>query len=420
MTHPAKRRSPDDILESTGLAAGQILPGTRYKIIGALAEGGMGAVLEAEHIGLKKPVVVKLIHDKIAGQRELDRMRVEAQTLAALNHPNIVQVSDFGQTENGKTFLVMERLYGKTLGDEIVDRRFLPVAEAIEITLQILAGLGAAHEAGILHRDIKAANVFLCNAAADDGQRIVKLLDFGAAKILRSSEDAAGRAPAPLAFPTEEGFTIGTPRFFSPEQASAKPLDARSDLYAVGLLLYSTIVGHGPFVHIAGETAIKMAHIELIPSPPSTYATQPITPELDRALMKCLEKNPDDRFQTARAFAAELSAIASGRSSRVARSEDRAFDSFKPSLSTSLITEPLPALGKPDHENQPRDNALDRPRDNALDLPRDNALDRPRDNALDRPLAPRDARPRALIVAIAVSALALVVVAIALVLRLTR
>jgi serine/threonine-protein kinase len=288
-----------------------ILPGTPYRILAKLAEGGMGQVLDAEHIGLRKRVVVKLLHETLEGRRDLlDRMRVEAQALALLSHPNIVQVTDFGTTSDGKTFLVMERLIGKTLGKEISERRPLPVAEAIAIIQQVLAGLAAAHAAGIIHRDIKLENVFLCDGAG--GPRYVKLLDFGLVKLLPEDAARPRTTPAvePLQFPTNIAAWVGTPAFLSPEQAERRPVDARSDIYAVGLLLYILVTGKAPFDHIKSFNGMLDAHATLPPEHPSKIAPQPIPEALDRAIMKALAKQPADRFATAAAFSAELAKIA--------------------------------------------------------------------------------------------------------------
>jgi serine/threonine protein kinase len=304
-THPEGPR-PQTPLEPS------ILPGTPYRVLAKLAEGGMGQVLDAEHIGLRKRVVVKLLREKLEGRRDLlDRMRLEAQALALLNHPNIVQVTDFGVTSDGRTFLVMERLFGKTLGAEISERRPLPIGEAIEIIQQVLAGLGAAHEAGIIHRDIKLENVFLCDGAGKT--RHVKLLDFGLVKVL--PEDPAARPRAawpvePLKFPTESGASVGTRAFLSPEQAQGNPVDARTDIYAVGLMLYILVTGKIPFNHIKSSKGMLDAHTCLLPDRPSQIAPQPIPEALDSAIMKALEKQPADRFATAAAFSTELAKIA--------------------------------------------------------------------------------------------------------------
>ncbi|XXY53924.1 serine/threonine-protein kinase [Sorangium sp. So ce269] len=285
-----------------------LLYGTPYRPVRRLGRGGMGEVIEAAHVGLDKPVVVKLLHRDLNREpRLVERMRVEAQSLARLAHPNLVTVTDFGRTAEGRTFLVMERLHGRTLREELAARGALPALEAIDLVTQTLAGLAAAHGAGIVHRDVKLDNLFVCDADAQ-GRRMVKVLDFGIAKVVASAGD--GRAPAPSLYQTEEGVVVGTPRYLSPEQASGEAVDARSDVYAAGVVLYTLLAGRGPFEHVRPVHELLRAHASEVPAPPSRYAPRPVPPELDRAIMRALEKRPELRFPSAAAFAAELSRIA--------------------------------------------------------------------------------------------------------------
>ncbi len=286
-----------------------LLAGTPYRMVAPLGRGGMGEVVEAEHVALGKRVVVKLLHLTLADRPDLvDRMRVEAQSLARLVHPNLVAVTDFGQTPDGRTYLVMERLYGRTLREELKDRGPLPAGEIVDIGRQALAGLSVAHEAGIVHRDVKLDNLFLCDALAD-GRRLVKVLDFGIAKVLANAGD--GRAPAPLAFPTEEGVSVGTPRFFSPEQARGQPVDARTDIYAMGAVMYALATGRGPFDHKATIYELTRAHAMEPPPRPSEVASATVHPELERVILKALEKKPEDRYPSAAELSAELARVSS-------------------------------------------------------------------------------------------------------------
>jgi serine/threonine-protein kinase len=268
----------------------------------------MGEVVLAEHLGLGKRVVVKLLHEDLAKDPALaKRMQIEARSLAALTSPYIVQVTDFGQTATGRTYIVMERLVGRTLGAELHARGALPVAEAIGYVVQVLAGLEAAHAAGIVHRDIKPENVFLCDATKD-APRTVKILDFGVAKVLDVADELA--RPAFPRLVTEEGGIVGTPRVVAPEQALGKPVDARTDVYAAGLLLYTAIAGRGPFAHLKDATELLKANVMERPAPLSTKA--PIPHALEAAVERALEKRPADRFPSAEAFAVELRRIAAG------------------------------------------------------------------------------------------------------------
>ncbi|WP_438015948.1 serine/threonine-protein kinase [Sorangium sp. So ce315] len=285
-----------------------LLFGTPYRPVRRLGRGGMGEVIEAAHVGLDKPVVVKLLHRDLNREpRLVERMRVEAQSLARLAHPNLVTVTDFGRTAEGRTFLVMERLHGRTMREELAARGALPALEALDLVMQALAGLAAAHGAGIVHRDVKLENLFVCDADAQ-GRRAVKVLDFGIAKVVAPGGD--GRAPAPSLYQTEEGVLVGTPRYLSPEQACGLAVDARTDVYAAGVVLYTLVAGRGPFEHVGPIHELLRAHASEIPAPPSCHAPRPVPPELDRAVMRALEKRPELRFPDAAAFAAELSRIA--------------------------------------------------------------------------------------------------------------
>ncbi len=267
----------------------------------------MGEVVLAEHIGLGKRVVVKLLHPQFARDPSVGRrMQIEARSLAALTSPHIVQVIDFGQSAKGRTYIVMEWLIGRTLGAELKERRTLPCAEATGYVVEVLAGLHAAHALGIIHRDIKGDNIFLCDATKDT-PRIIKILDFGVAKILSVATEV-GR-PAFPHLVTTEGNIVGTPRVVAPEQARGKPVDARTDVYAVGLLLYSLVVGHGPFAHIEDPIELLKANATVRPAPPLQVAAQRIPPALNAAILRALEKQPEDRFQSAEEFANELRAI---------------------------------------------------------------------------------------------------------------
>ena len=264
----------------------------------------MGEVVEAEHRALGKTVVVKLLQRDLAGRPDLvDRMRLEGQALARLEHENLVAVIDLQVTLEGRPYLVMERLRGRTLRDELEQRGALPAAEAIDLARQALAGLSAAHEAGIVHRDVTLANLFLCDPRPGATHRVLKLLDFGLAKVVSS---AGGRAPRPLAASTEEGLTMGTPRFFSPEQAAGTSVDARTDVYAMGIVLYTMVAGRGPFADLVAVQDLIDAHQTVTPSRPSIHAPHPLPEGLDEVIARAMAKRPDDRFADAGSFARAL------------------------------------------------------------------------------------------------------------------
>jgi eukaryotic-like serine/threonine-protein kinase len=292
---PASPRRPPDPLH-----------GTPYRALGPLGFGGMSEVLEAEHQGLRKRVVVKLLREELASDvRFVDRLRIEAQALAAISHPNIVSVTDLGQTVKGRPFIVMERLYGRTLRQELTARGAIAPAEAIEIVRQVLDGLGAAHRLGIVHRDVKLDNIIVCEPVGQ-AARVVKVLDFSIAKVL-----AAHTVVAAPECPTEEGMLVGTPRFVAPEQVKFQKVDARTDIYAAGLTLYTLVAGRGPFEHIDDALRLLNAHVSQRPAPPSHYAPRPLPPELDEAILRALAKSPEQRFQSAELFALALARISS-------------------------------------------------------------------------------------------------------------
>jgi eukaryotic-like serine/threonine-protein kinase len=287
------------------------LTGTPYRIIGRVGEGGMGEVYEVQHVVLGRVMIAKILRESLASDRGLiDRMRVEAQALGALSHPNIVEVVHFDWTRDGRPYFVMEKLHGRTLGDELRARGCVPPGEAIEITCQALAGLEAAHQIGLVHRDIKLENLFLHSPG--EGRRVLKILDFGITKVLGGAE----RGPAPPILPTADGAIVGTPRYVSPEQVLGRPIDGRADLYAIGLVLYAVVAGRGPFDHIRGSDLFD-AHVRLEPDPPSSHAPQPLAAELDAVILRALSKDPADRFQRAAELAHALDRIARTLSSPV-------------------------------------------------------------------------------------------------------
>jgi serine/threonine-protein kinase len=304
----AARREQSPLAGDGGPApAADALAGTPYRFVRKIGRGGMGEVVEAEHVALGKRVVVKLLHRSLASRPDLvDRMRLEAQALARLAHPNLVVVHDYGRTPEGRPYIVMEQLVGRTLREELRSRGRLPPAEAIELVRQTLSGLAAAHALGLVHRDVKLENLFVCDAA--EGARTLKVLDFGIAKVLPAARSPG--APEPLAFPTEEGVAIGTPRFFAPEQARGQAVDARTDVYATGVVLYTLLAGRGPFDHLHALYELSQAQADEMPAPPSHHAGVPLPEDLERAVLRAIAKRPEDRFQSAAAFSGALERVA--------------------------------------------------------------------------------------------------------------
>jgi serine/threonine-protein kinase len=266
--------------------AGKVLQG-RYRLRSILAEGGMGVVWQAERVGIERPVVVKFLQAVLSERPgAVDRFEREARATARLNHPNCVQLVDFGLDE-GQPYLVVEYVEGQTLAG-ILEHGPLDARRAARIAIQVLAGLEHAHERGILHRDMKPANLMIVEAVGYED--FVKILDFGLAKIVN---DADRREV------TVHGVALGTPGYMSPEQAAGMPSDLRADLYSVGAVLYHLITGVKVF---EGDTvhSILRKHREDTP-PPARKLRGPgaISAELDAVVNRALVRDVDKRFQTA-------------------------------------------------------------------------------------------------------------------------
>jgi serine/threonine-protein kinase len=270
-----------------------------YRLRCKIGEGGAAEVFEAERIAGGERAAIKILRHRHEGDAvAVERMRFEAEALMRLRHPNVVAVEGFGTTTDGRPYVVMELLRGHRLLDVLRDRGCLPVPEAAELVQQLLAGLGAAHAFGIVHRDVKLENLFLCEG--DGGRRALKILDFGIAKLL----PGAAHAPPLPAVRSREGVLLGTPKFLSPEQALCRPVDARTDVYGACLAMYELVAGRAPFDHVDGYAELLQAHVSEDPRPPSALASQPIEPAVDDVILRGLAKRPDDRW----ASAAELSA----------------------------------------------------------------------------------------------------------------
>jgi len=284
-----------------------VAPGSRlgpYQIISQLGQGGMGIVFRARDTKLERDVAVKVLPKNLAEDPDaLGRFEREARTVAALSHPNILAIHDFGR-EEGTIYAAMELLEGETLRQRLADGA-LPTRKAIEIALGIAAGLAAAHDKGIVHRDLKPENVFLLGS----GQ--VKILDFGLAHVDPVAPEGADIQTMSLA--TEPGRVMGTVGYMAPEQVRGKAVDARADIFSFGAVLYEMLTGKRAF---RGESPVETLNAILKEDPPSLFeSTKNVSPALERIVRRCLEKRPEERFRTAHDLAIALDAISTATSS---------------------------------------------------------------------------------------------------------
>ena len=267
----------------------------RYLIKRLVGKGGMGAVYEADHVGLDKRVAVKVILDRYTEDREaVSRFHREARTASRIGHENIVDVTDIAEVD-GRHFIVMEYLEGRDLATELRTAGPMNPRRAIDIVCQVLAGLAAAHEAQVLHRDMKPENVFLCEGR--NRRDFVKIMDFGISKFI-TAHDSNVRL-------TGTGKVVGTPLYMAPEQARGdEHLDHRVDIYAVGIMLFELLAGRPPFV---ASSYLGVLTQHLSERPPSLTNLRADIPEgLVAAVERALEKDPADRYASAREFAAAI------------------------------------------------------------------------------------------------------------------
>ncbi|MBI5490201.1 MAG: serine/threonine protein kinase [Deltaproteobacteria bacterium] len=283
---------------------GRLLEG-KYRVSRLIGEGGMGAVYQAEHTLIGRPVAVKVLHGDFAKNPEvLERFRREARAATAIRHPNIIEVTDMGMTSEGQPFLVMELLEGAPLSSMIGEGRTIPVARIADLLAQVLDALEAAHAKGIVHRDLKPDNVFVVRVG--NRPEFVKLLDFGISKM---TDPAAGGLSM-----TRTGSVMGTPNYMAPEQAMGrKDCDHRVDLWAVGVMLYEALTGRLPY---QGDNYNELLTAILMTTPPAPRAVNAaIDPALERVVLRALAKDREQRYQLPAEFKNELNVAARGAGS---------------------------------------------------------------------------------------------------------
>src|SRR5213593_3680645 len=291
-------RSVDDPLLGQTLAE-------KYLIEKLVKRGGMGAVYQGKHVLMDKTVAIKVLRPSLAvDDAVVARFSREAKAASRISHPHAVNVTDFGESENGVVFLVMEYLDGRTLKEIIRHEGPMSLERVVEIIRQVAGALDAAHAGGVIHRDLKSDNIMLVR---HNGDEWAKVLDFGIAKI---------RLPEGVHDPdlTAPDLVIGTPQYMSPEQCSeARTIDARSDVYSLGVIVFEMLAGKVPFT---GESATSIMMKQVQEPPPSLLALRPDLPVgLEGVIQRALAKQPADRFQTASELSDALSNAASGKAS---------------------------------------------------------------------------------------------------------
>jgi len=313
--------------------------GDKYLIERKLGEGGMGVVYLARHKAIGKRFAIKLLHgDAVKDPEVVERFKVEAQAASAIGSEHIIDITDFADLPGGATYFVMEFLDGRGLTKLFEELKRVPTNRLARIAKQIALGLGAAHQAGIVHRDLKPDNVFLCKRSGGETD-FVKVLDFGIAKV--------GQNASKL---TKAGAIFGTPHYMSPEQASGSPVDHRTDIYALGVILYEGAVGRVPF-DADNFMGILTQHMYKAPVPPRALPECPpdLSPGLEVIIMRCLRKKPEERYATMEELAEDLDRLMRGEVPKAAH-EMMALSAGYQSIAASALSAagmPKPIPGEP-------------------------------------------------------------------------
>jgi serine/threonine-protein kinase len=259
----------------------------RYRVMAPIGRGAMGMVYRAEHVQISKVMAIKLLHPELQQNPEnVARFHREAESASRLNHPNTVHVFDFGRTESGSLYLVMEYVDGDDLAKVLDKDGPMPFGRVAYLCAQVAGSVEDAHAAGIVHRDLKPENIVISEGR--DGET-AKVLDFGLAKLF------AGTVETQV---TSAGTIVGTPYYMSPEQIHGQDLDGRSDVYALGAIMYECVVGKPPF-EAPNPVGVLSKHLSEEPLRPSARSPLSVPAEADEIILRCLEKDPDNRYQTA-------------------------------------------------------------------------------------------------------------------------
>jgi serine/threonine protein kinase len=278
----------------------------QFQILQKIGSGGMGSVYKALQPAMNRMVGVKILHPKLANRKDLvSRFRREARAMSHLNHPNTTKVFLYGELEDGSLYIVMEFLDGKNLNQTVRAEGPFLVERALPILIQICGALDEAHKMGIIHRDMKPENIFLCQQGGL--KDYPKVLDFGLAKVTERE-----MRPGSLIL-TQEGMVFGTPEFMSPEQAQGRTLTAASDIYSLAVILYEVLTGKLPFEAKSPMEYIQL-HVTTKPIPLNQRVTgKTFSPLLARVMERALAKRPEDRFASAADFGKAMQAVLDGK-----------------------------------------------------------------------------------------------------------
>jgi serine/threonine protein kinase len=273
----------------------------KFSIDAQLGRGAMGTVYRATQLNLERPVAVKIMRsDILSNPVAIERFKREALAIARLKHPRIVSIYDYGVSSEVGAYIVMEYLEGKSLYAEVRERKRIPLDQGVRWMRQICQAVAVAHAAGVIHRDLKPHNIFL--EATQEGP-FVKVLDFGLAKLQRTTDQGVGSL-------TKSGTLVGSPPYMSPEQCEDLPLDAQSDIYSLGCVFYEMLAGRPPFVGSSPiDTLVK--HMNEDPKPPSEFAPE-VPAAVDAVLLKALAKHKKDRYESAVEFGQVLAGVEVG------------------------------------------------------------------------------------------------------------
>ena len=276
----------------------------RYRVVAPIGRGAMGTVYRAEHVQISKVMAIKLLHQELQRNPEnVARFHREAESASRLNHPNTVHVFDFGRTKSGSLYLVMEYVDGDDLAKVLDKDGPMPFGRVAYLCAQVAGSVEDAHAAGIVHRDLKPENIVITEGREGE---TAKVLDFGLAKLFEGTVEAQV---------TSSGTIVGTPYYMSPEQIQGQELDGRSDVYAVGAIMYECVVGKPPF-EAPNPVGVLSKHLSEEPLRPSARSPLSVPAEADEIILRCLEKDPDRRYQTAeelrQALIEYLAAVGSG------------------------------------------------------------------------------------------------------------